>query len=159
MKFYFIYISLFLCAVSCKKEKPDTDIELLKKYMILPVKPEMVKYEITEKKLRTGSQDCNKLLGIVGILKFSRNDFNIVAENLKRKKKYDIELSLNDDFYKDWYPSEIKNMFTREKYGLTNHKITSIYSGDFFKDKNKDGNILCFITDNNEVIIKIGYCE
>jgi len=159
MKFYFIYISLFLCAVSCKKEKPDTDIELLKKYMILPVKPEMVKYEITEKKLRDGSQDCAKLVSVIGILKFSDGDFKRILEDIKRKKEneYEMNLTIDNGLYKNWYPSNVKELFSKEE---NDSQITTIYSGGIFNKENiTGGGTVCFITDNKEMVINVEYCE
>jgi hypothetical protein len=156
-----ICIPILLIFLSCNnQEKYKTDIELLKSYINLPREPEEVRYEIIEEKLRAGSQDCSKLTSVVGVLRFSDKDFKFIVENLKKAAAYDTELAKDDEFYREWYSSSIKEIFSKDEI-TNNNRITTIYSGGIFKKENfkGEGGGRCFITNNNEIIVKFGYCE
>ncbi|SDG36462.1 hypothetical protein [Epilithonimonas hungarica] len=156
---YYLYTFLCLCIFSCQKEKPITNIELLKKYVILPTKPETVQYEVIEKKLREGSQDCSKLISVIGILKFSNKDFKRILEDIQMKKEneYEMNLATDNGLYKNWYPPNVKKLFSEER---KKSPKTIIYTGNFFNKENIiGGKTVCFITDNNEIVINVGYCN
>jgi hypothetical protein len=149
-------ILVIIGCVSCKQPKAEaykTDVEFLKNYINLPCEPTQVQYEFVEKNLSRGSQDYSKLIYIVGIMKFSDEDFENIMENLKKEKKYDTYLDKGDAYYKNWYTPNIEKMFLEGK-------SVTIYNGDFLKKDNdsQDGAIDYIIVSNNEILISIGYC-
>lgn len=123
--------------------------------------PDKVQYEVSEIELRNGSQDCKKQLGIVGVLKYSKQNFRELEDYITKENSYDIELSKNDDFYRDWFPDDIKQKFSRnDNSSVYDPNIaTKIYKGDFLISQYHEGNATFFITENNEMIIKIGICN
>lgn len=153
----FKLIFFIVLTIGCNKKRltSDNDVNLLKSYINLPIEAVEVEYQIFEENLRVGSQDCNKLIRVVGILRFSNDNFQKLRKIIEEESSYDIMLSSGDEFYQPWYDDKIKKLFNMNN---SNNIVTTVYSGNFLK-KNKSDNASVFITDDNRMIIKIGRCE
>lgn len=148
-----------LTLVNClNKDNYKTDEEGIKNLVKFPVKPLSIKYELLDKKLRQGSQDCSEIIYLIIESKYSSSNFDSLKKIIENEKLYNHPVPMKSWFYKNWFSQSIKDKIKKSgDFYLMNPEV---YSGNsLFLEENVFGRYYAILSNENKLLLKIEVCK
>jgi|GEM_PF-3921211 len=154
----FIYFLMSLTLVSCSNENNyKTNEGALKNIIKFPIKPTSIKYELLNKKLGKGSQDCSEIIYLIIESKYSSSNFDSLKNIIESEKSYNYPVPMKRWFYKKWFSQSIKDNI--EKQGDFYLMKPKVYSGNsLFFNENIFGRYFAILGNENRLLLKIEIC-
>lgn len=149
---------MLLTLVSCSNENNyKTNQEGIENIIKFPVKPMSIKYELLDKKLGQGSQDCSEIIYLIIESKYSSSNFDSLRNIIESEKSYNHPVPIKSWFYKKWFSQSIKDKIGKQgDFYLMKPKV---YSGNsLFLKENVFGRYFAILSDKNELLLKIEVC-
>lgn len=151
---FLISLSLVSCSIKNNYKTNEEDIKSIVKF---PVKPMSIKYELLNKKLGRGSQDCSEIIYLIIESKYSNSNFDSLSNIIESEKSYNHPVPMKNWFYKSWFSQSVKDRIVKQgDFYLMRPKV---YSGSsLFLMENIIGRYYAIFSEENTLLLKIEVC-